>query len=243
MKYGYSMPTVSSLYSPPPYAYKDNNSINIVFRTTAEMLRDLLPPPLLPNPENLAFFYAGEFNVEAPVKVKYKEAGIGIPVLYEEKPGNYFVYLYLDLAAAIVPGREIWGWPKKDAEISYNIEKSVIQTSVMRDGIEIIRASVNASAQVKPIPDQVNIPAFNLKIIPSVKKNHLPDVLQLTSSGGSSTRKELFRGEAALSFTSAPNDLLGVIPVLEILNGEHYVEDMSLDCGDVLIDYLDENKY
>ncbi len=241
MKFGYSMPSVSSLYLQPPYAYKDNNGINIIFRTTPEVLLGLLPPRLSPNPHNLAFFYAGEFNVVSPVEVKYKEAGLGIPVLFEGRPGNYYVFLYLDYAAGIVVGREIWGWPKKDAEIAYNVENGIYRASVKREGKEIIRASVNASELVTPIPPQDNNPSFNLKIIPSVMKNHAPDVLQLTSAGGSSTLKELSRGEAKLAFASSATDPLGEIPVLEIVNGEQSVKDMSLDCGEVLVDYLEEN--
>lgn len=242
MKFGYSMPSVSSFYLPPPYEYKDNNRINIVFRTTPEALQELLPPPLVPNPNNLAFVYAGEFNVVSPGEVKYKEAGIGIPVLFEGRAGNYFVYLYLDLAVAIVTGREIWGWPKKDAEISYGIENGIYRANVKREGIEIIRASVHATEPVKPIPPQADVPSLNLKIIPSVKKNQPPDVLQLTSAGGSSTIKDLYRGEAALTFASSSNDKLGNMPVLEIISGEQSIEDLRLDCGDVLIDYLSENQ-
>lgn len=241
MEFGYSMPAASPYYFPPPYFYKENNGINIIFRTTPEVLQELLPPRLIPNSDNLAFFYAGEFNVNAPVKVKYKEAGLGIPVLFDGKIGNYFTCLYLDLAAAIVPGREIWGWPKKDAAISYGTEMGVYQTSVKREGIEIIHATIKELKKVKPIPNQDNVPSLNLKIIPSVKKNQPPDVLQLTSAGGSSTRKALSMGEATLSFASSPSDTLGNIPVLEVVRGEQYIDDMCLDCGDVLIDYLAEN--
>ena len=240
MKFGYSMPNVSPLYPQPPFVYEDNWGINIVFKTAADALQALLPPPLQPNPENLVFVYVGEFNVVSPVKLTYKEAGLGIPVLLEGRPGNYFVYLYLDTAVAIVAGREIWGWPKKDAAISFTKEKFNYQASVMRDGVEIMYASVKASEPVIPIPRQVSVPAFNLKIIPSVKRDHLPDVLQLTSAEGSSRRKEMFRGEASLSLRSAPNDRLGDLPVLAVVGGEQYIEDMSLDRGDVLVDYLAE---
>lgn len=243
MKFGYDIPSISPFYLPPPYEYEDNNGINIVFRTKHDVLQELLPPPLVPNPDNLAFVYAGEFNVARPARVNYKEVGIGIPVSFEGKVGNYFVYLYLDLAVAIATGREIWGWPKKDAEISYVNENGVYQVSVKREGVEIINAAVNASERVEPIPPQVDVPALNLKIIPSVKKSQPPDVLQLTSANTSSTKKELFRGEAVLTFASSSNDLLGNIPVLEIIRGEQSIEDMSLDCGDVLVDYLVEKQH
>lgn len=242
MKFSYCMPATSPLYPLPPYYFKDNNSINIVFKTTEEALRALLPPPLIPNPSNLASVYVGELNVAAPLKVTYKEAGISIPVLFEGTPANYYVYLYLDTALAIVPGREIWGFPKKDAKILFSSGGGIFKASVKREGIEIIRASVTVTESIKPIPSQTDVPHLNLKIIPSVKKNHLPDVYQLTSAGLSSTPKELWMGEATLSFASSTNDPLGDLPILEIVNGAQSIGDMSLDCGDVLVDYLANNQ-
>jgi acetoacetate decarboxylase len=242
MKFGYSMPSVSPLYLEPPYYYKSNNTISVVFRTEADTLRELVPLPLIPNPANIAFVYIGEFNVEAPLKGKYREAGIGIPVIFKERPGNYFVSLYLDSAHAIVGGREIWGWPKKDAEITFIEEHGMFHASVTRQGVALVSASVNATEPVKPIPDQPDIPAFNLKIVPSVLKNHAPDILQLTSAITVSVKKELSRGEATLSFASSPADPLGEIKVLEILSGEQSIDDMSLDCGEVIFNYLTENQ-
>jgi acetoacetate decarboxylase len=239
MKFGYSMPSAAPLYPEPPFHYENNRVINILFRTAPAILQELVPAPLTPNPDNLAFIYIGVFNV--PQKAVYKEAGIGIPAFFGETIGSYLVYLYLDPALAIIPGREIWGWPKKDANITFTEENGVFSASVSRDGTTLIRASVNASENVDPIPDQPSTPSFNLKLIPSVRKNHPPDVLQLTTTQVVSRKKELHRGPATLAFNSTVEDPLGNIPVIEILSGEQSIEDMSLDCGDVLYDYLEED--
>jgi acetoacetate decarboxylase len=196
---------------------------------------------LIPNPNNLAFIYVGDLNVSAPWKGSYKEAGIGIPVSFQERPGNYFIALYLDSASAIAGGREIWGWPKKESEISYSEDRGVVQASVSREWVSLITAAVHAIQQVNPIPIEPSIPAFNLKIIPSAKKNAPPDVLQLTSAITISEKKELARGSATLAFQSSPADPLGKIPVLDIIGGEQSIEDMSLDFGEVLFDYLKGN--
>jgi acetoacetate decarboxylase len=240
MKFGYSMPSASPLYPEPPFQYENNRVINILFRSAPEILRDLLPAPLLPNPDNLAFIYAGVFNV--PQKAVYKEAGIGIPAFFGETFGNYLVYLYLDPPLAIMPGREIWGFPKKDAEITFKGQPGTANASVIRGGVTILSASVSASERIEPIPSQSNNPSFNLKLIPSVKKDHPPDVLQLTSTTVISRKKELYRGKGSLAFNSASSDPLGSIPVLEIISGELSTEDASLDYGDVLFDYLAENR-
>ena len=242
MKFGYSMPPASPLYPEPPFCYKGNRVISIVFRTTPEALQGLVPAPLLPNPDHLAFIYVGEFNVDSPVKANYREAGIGVPALFGETLGSYFAYLYLDPPLAIVPGREIWGFPKKDASIAFTREGALFRATVSRDGVTLVSASVNASERVEPVPDEPGLPAFNLKLIPSVKRSSPPDVLQLTSATVMSERRELYRGAGTLSLASSSADDLARLPVLEIVGGEQYIEDMTLDSGDVLFDYLTESK-
>jgi len=240
MKFGYSMPSTAPFFPEPPFYFKDNKIISIVFATTKEALRELVPAPLVPNPQNLAYIYIGILNVTQ--RGAYKEAGIGIPAFFGEKIGNYLLYLYLNEAFAIVPGREIWGWPKKDAEIIFTEEKGAYHASVVRAGTTIIDLSLDNLEAVEPIPEPTNTPNFNLKIIPSVKKNHLPDVLQLTTSLVPSKKKALFRGSASLTFNSSPDDSLGDLPILDIVNAEQSIEDMSMDFGDVLFDYLKENS-
>jgi acetoacetate decarboxylase len=242
MKIGYSMPSAAPLFPEPPFVCKDNKVIRIVFRTSAEILRELVPEPLLPNPDQLAFIYIDDIHIVAPVKINYLEVGIGIPALFDGALGYYFAFLYLDSPLAIITGREIWGWPKKEAEITFTEKDKLFKASVRREGVSLVQASVNTTEQVVPIPSQPDSPAFNLKLIPSVKRNHPPEVLQLTSTITTSEKKVFFRGDAKLSFTSSGTDPLGRIPILEILSGEQYIEDMTLDCGDVLYDYLSENK-
>jgi acetoacetate decarboxylase len=183
--------------------------------------------------------YIGILNV--PQRGKYKEAGIGIPAIFGEQIGNYILYLYLDEAFAIVPGREIWGWPKKDAEISFVEKNGAYQASVSRFDTTIIHMSVDNLQSIESIPDPLIVPNFNLKIIPSVKKGHLPEIAQLTTSIVPSKKKALFRGNGMLEFKSSPDDPLENLPVQSILSAERSIEDMSMDCGDVLFDYLKEN--
>lgn len=242
MKFGYSMPSSSPLYMEPPYYYKGSRVVTIMFRTTSEALQQLVPEPLIPNPDDLAFVYFGEFKVDSPWKTTYREVGIGTPAIFGKTVGSYLIYLYLDPALAIVPGREIWGWPKKDAEITFTVENHLFSTRVVRNGFTLLSASVDAAERVEPLPVQPDMPSFNLKLIPSVKKNNPPDVLQLTSAIVLSEKQELNRGQASLSLASSPADDLGAIPVVEIISGEQCVENATLDCGDVLFDYLAENR-
>jgi acetoacetate decarboxylase len=89
------------------------------------------------------FIYFAQLNVVAPTRLRYLEMGIGVPASFSDTAGQYAVYLYLDKAGAIVPGREIYGWPKKDAEISFTEDKEGITAQVVRDGVVLADAGLH----------------------------------------------------------------------------------------------------
>lgn len=238
----FSMPRGAPLYTAPPYHTHGNRSISILFQTTPDILQELVPAPLVSNPGSLLFVYFAQFNVVAPQKFTYQEAGIGVPVSFVDTPGQYAVYLYLDHAGAIIVGREIYGWPKKDAKISFTENNKVISAQVDREGVRLIDATVHRSERIDPLPKQPNLPWFNLKLIPSVKKNAPPDVMQLTSMQIETELIEAQTGSATLKFGSSVLDPLGNIPIVRILEGRYTVDDGILGYGDVIYDYLAESK-
>ncbi|MFN2264446.1 MAG: acetoacetate decarboxylase family protein [Anaerolineales bacterium] len=242
MNSGFSMPREAPLYEAPPYVYKANKSINILFKTTSETLRALVPAPLVPNSDSLLFIYIGQFNVFEPIRFSYLEAGIGVPVSFSDTAGQYAVYLYLDKTGAIVSGREIYGWPKKDAEIIFMEQHEEISAQVRREGVVLIDARLQRSERVNPIPPQVVLPWFNLKLIPSVKRNAPPDVMQLTSTLIESGTHELYTGSVKLNLGSSVSDPLAGIPVVEILEGRYSIDDLTLGYGEIIYDYLIEGE-
>jgi len=238
----YCMPGFSPLYGPPPFQFRDNRIISIVFKTTPDALQRFVPKPLLPNPYNLMFIYIGRLNIESPAtgRYDYLEAGIGIPVVFSTIPGNYPICLYLDKALPIVAGREIYGWPKKDAEITFSEKDGEISGRVERFGTVLVSLSGRLEKKLDPIPTQPELPWFLLKIIPSMRKNAPPDVWQLVSTRNIDVKtKELWNCTATCKLGSSPLDNLGDIKVVEIVGAQFSVGDFAMDYGEVLHDYLE----
>jgi acetoacetate decarboxylase len=235
------MPILSPMLgAPPPYRYKDTRATNILFKTDSELLEKLTPLPLLPNPNHLMIFYIGDFKF-ADFDMSYHEAGLLIPVIHEGRNGTYPVVLYLDQVNPIVGGREIYGWPKKEAEkILFNEEHGKISAGVTRYGQQIIETSFEAQQKVDLIPDRPIEPMFTLKYIPSALKDAPPDVLKLISSTNDpDVIKELHVGRATLKFGVSPFDgLLARIPILEIVYAEAITHDFTMGYGDLVVDYL-----
>ena len=237
------MPSLFPLYSAPPFEFRGNRLMVVRFKTNPEVLRELVPQPLLPNPDNLMFIYFGILNIENPSfeKLSFLEAGIGIPAVFPKTKvlGNYAVCLYLNKALPIIIGREIWGWPKKDAEITFTEKDGEISGQVERFGTVLISLSGKRQKRLEPGPDQPKKIWFVQKIIPSARKNAPPDVWQLVSSVNiNNLTKELWDCSAKLEFATGPQDPLGNIKVLEIVSAQFSVGDFAMEYGEVLHDYL-----
>ena len=245
MEKAFSMPASSPLYPSPPIQYRDNRILTIIFKTTPEILQKIVPKPLVPNPFNLMFIYVSKLNIEISETEKYPylEAGIGVPATFSKTMGNYAVYLYLDKALPIAGGREVWGWPKKDASITFIEKDGEISAGLERQGFPIISINAKLLKKIEPIPSAPNMPWYNLKIIPSIEKGALPEVLQLTSTTNADQKvNEFYSYEAELEFKSSPYDPLEDIEILEITDVTFQVSDFVMDFGMIIFDYLAEMK-
>ncbi len=232
-----SMPATAMAYPPPPISYRGNRQVTIMFKTSPEVLANLVPAPLQPNPDQLMAFYSALMHVTAPMEWTYKEVGLLVPVSYNGRPGNYFVCLYLDTVEGILAGREIWGFPKQQAEITYAEAEGGVTTSGERMGFPLFKASMRLEMQMTEIPPSPPGPFFNLKIIPSVRKDAPPAVLQLTSTEFVPQTTELYTGPATFEIGNLPFGPAGDIPILGIAAARFTVYDAVLDYGEVLVDY------
>jgi len=247
---GFSMPLTAPVFGALPLKMSDSKMVMIIFKTTPEVLQKLVPKPLQPNPGNFAYVYTARFNPQEHTGGDYSfpggsylEVALGVPVTFGKTPGNYIVVMYLDQTlAGITIGREIWGFPKKRATVSFVEEDGKISSSVERWGTTIVKIGFQRTERVEPIPARPPTPTFNLKFIPSVKKNAPPDVMQLTSTTTEVRTKEFYKGNATLEFGSLSADPLGKIPILEIVRADYMVAEGILGYGEVLYDYLAKEK-
>lgn len=245
----FSMPLFAPEYGTPPRSYHDSKLVSITFKTTAEALQKLVPKPMTPNKDNLVSLYIGRFNApdyrngEQLFKGgSYLEAGFVVPVTFEKQTGGYSLVLYLNKTAPAISGREIWGFPKKEADIVMMEDQGKITITMERLGAMLLQATFRKGEKVEPVVQRPPRARYNLKYIPSVKKNAPPDVMQLTSFMQESTLKELYKGKATLQLGGSSVDPLNSIPVVEIVKAEYMVVDGIVDYGEVIYDYLKQGN-
>jgi len=228
-------------YGTPPYKYEGSRFISIAFKTSPDILRELAPEPLVANPDNVMSLSVGLHKVIEPIEFSYHEAYLSIPVSYDGIKGGYLPILYLNHDIAIIAGREIWGFSKFEADISFLEEEGEIHASIKRMGVTLVDATLALGEPIEPFQSPEGPQIFNLKLIPSVKKDAPPDVKQLTAT--TIVNLEMtkgYTGQATLAFGSISSDPLDNIPILEILGGRYEESGFILDYGQVVYDYLSE---
>jgi acetoacetate decarboxylase len=247
----FTTPFFAPLYGSLPVKYSECKMVSVTFKTDPEVVQKLVPKPLVPHPEGLMLINAGEFSVpnyerdgfSFPGR-DYLEVALGTPVKFGEMPGRFWIVLYLDKQYAGVPiGREVWGHPKKAADITFMQEGGNITSRVARFGKTVIDLGFRQTGKIEPVPVVPPANSYNLKYIPSVKKDAPPEVMQLTVVRTRIQVKEMYSGQATLKFGSLSADPLGTIPIRQIVSANYgIISSGELDYGEVLHDYLAKEK-
>jgi acetoacetate decarboxylase len=234
----FTTPVVSPLYGPLPYAYRGCPQLVVVFRSTARSTARLVPPPLVANEDDLMFVMIGEMHSDE--FGTNREAFVAVPVTLGDLRGNFAVVLYLDDVAAVASGREVWGWPKKDASLTRLATDRLVSASASRGGVELIDARLDVAGPAGPDDLRLDPTWFNLKLIPSVEEGAPPDVHQITATTLQNVRiHDPVAGAATLRFGDGPADPLAeLIDVREVLGGVAFGLDCDLTLGRVVHDHL-----
>jgi acetoacetate decarboxylase len=231
--YGLSYPT-------PPLRYEGNQVVALTFKTSPEILRELVPVPLTPAEESLVTLYVANLNIVEPEHIAYYEAALLIPASYGGARGSYVPVLYLDRTLPITIGREIWGFPKFEAEISMTSSDGVIRANVMRGGQILIDVTLELGDPVTPGPAHTETYLLR-KTIPSVGGGGAYDVDRLVTAHTLAAKwTKVVPGQAELRLGSSPSDPLNRIPVGDIVSAAYIEGSSVLDYGEVLHDYLSE---
>ncbi len=240
---GTHLSSAAAGYPLPPLIYENNQIVTVTFKTTPAVLRELVPEPLAINEGSLLTIYIGRLHIVEPERITYYEAGIFIPASYGVKQGGYMPVLYLDQALPITIGREVWGFPKFHAELSFEVRNGVVHASVVKEGTTLIDLTSSLGEPVSPVaPPQTAF--FLAKTIPSAKGLSTFDVRQLTTAVWRNRVNSVVNpGKATLRLGSTASDPLGLIPVLEVVSSTYTVGGFILDYGEIVYDYLAEQGF
>jgi acetoacetate decarboxylase len=113
-------PIFAPIYPPLPHAFRDMYGIQILMQAPPGAIKKALMPPLEPVGDGDKFILLMGHTADVNDGGFYAhEVAFNAPVTYKGRQGTTTMVEYIDTDMGLVAGREVYGWPKKMAEIYY----------------------------------------------------------------------------------------------------------------------------
>lgn len=232
-KYEYSiLPEYSPLYPTLPYYYEDYEKLSVFCRSDIEMLTKFIPKEFEVASDVFEVFVLKN-NIIDGLDV-YDEGGVVIPVKYKDIEGACVVFEYVTTDDSLCAGREIWGYPKKLAEVTFAENETEFSGTITRKGKKIIDIRILKEDASFPIPSMS--PRLQVKRLPH-PENSGTDINKIIKNELENNNiKKKFYGNATLQMEESEYDPLSKLNVKEIIGGLYVQGEFTLTFGEVLED-------
>jgi acetoacetate decarboxylase len=228
---GYTMPDAAPLYEEGPYYYTGFRKLSVFAKSDSHAIRKALPDCFEPIGDVIEVFIMDVPEVTGIDP--YQESGIVIPCSYEGEKGAHVTYEYVTADDALAIGREIWGYPKKISEISFEETNGNVIATMSRRSVELMRFEFQPDSSVDFDAPQLH-PRFQVKRFPRADGQgfDMDQIIRndLKDSKITSERK----GQAKLILKSSPQDPLGELAPMKIVGAQFTVGDFVLTYGKIL---------
>jgi len=222
---GNNVPVHSPLIPTPfvPYQCSNNRAVAVYSKVDPEVIKKYLEKTPFEYVDNTVMFYIQDFtNTD---RCSFWDCGVVVSAKYKDIYGGYFIYEYENEDYAIAAGRELWGYPKKYAEINLVEHTDKIVATAVKNGIEIIRMELDKNTLcTDQKPDTKLIPHLLLHTVPNGNKPGIfsQRVMSRDTSPDFKTRvcKPM---KATLSLRPVVNDALDEFASAEIICGTYTV--------------------
>jgi acetoacetate decarboxylase len=236
-----SMPAAGPSYPLPPFRFVNREYMTVIYESDPDAIRAALPEPLVPDPSHQVF-YEWIRMPDSSGFGDYTESGVVIPCSFEGRPASFVAQMYLDDDPPIAAGREIWGFPKKLAAPKLELVKDTLTGTLDYAGQRVATGTMaykheNLSRHPAKTAAALRKLQVLLKMIPDVDGK--PKVAQLVGLHLTEiTVKGSWAGPARLHLIPHVNAPVADLPVRRIVGGRHFIADLTLPAGQVLVDYL-----
>src|SRR6516164_4889505 len=165
----FAMPLTSPAFPPGPYRFRQREYLIIAYRTDPDKLRALVPEPLEVDEPVVKY----EF-IRMPDSTgfgDYTESGQVIPVRLGGELGGYVHAMFLNDHPPIAGGRELWGFPKKLAKPSLEVDRDTLVGTLDYGRVRIATGTMgykHRELDQAVVAKSLDEPGFLLKILPHV---------------------------------------------------------------------------
>ncbi|MCP4180169.1 MAG: acetoacetate decarboxylase [bacterium] len=225
-------------YTEAPNKFIGREYFVITYETNPKAIKELVPQGLQIQEPIVKYEFMKMQN--ACGFGNFTESGQVIPVTYNGKPGSYIHSMFLDCHPPIAGGREIWGFPKKLANPKLEVDHDTLLGTLDYGKVRVATGTMGfkfKEIDKQKVQESLGQQNFLVKSIPDV--DGTPAICQLVRYYMSDiTVKWAYSGPAALELHAHAMAPIAELPVKKVLSAVHFIADLTLPYGEVVIDYL-----
>ncbi len=248
-------PVFSPVYPPLPHHFRDVHTIQILCQAPKGAIPRALPEPLeSTGSDQFVLLLAWTPDVE-DMGFNVHEIAINALVKWKDRVGNTTLIEYIDSDMGLIAGREVYGWPKKMADITWTKTQTgwIVVANKMRDqgSIPLMKIEYKASAStprvewpnmgpsllVRRIPNaSATTKAFYQMVCVGCGTPEAPEGAPLVAPTGAKDTK----GTATVQFFDGPHDPLTFLGPVKVLDAKMSILEGRMPFGLGLGEVLDE---
>lgn len=248
-------PVFSPPYPPLPHHFRDVHTIQILCQAPKGAIKRALAQPLEPvgDAELFVLLLAWTPDVEDQ-GFNVHEIALNAPVRWNNRTGNTTLIEYIDSDMGLIAGREIYGWPKKMADITWTRTATGwrIVANKMKDqgSIPLMKVEYTASGASPAVQWPDMGPSLLVRRIPNASPS-TPAFFQMVCVGcdvpqsgaplAAPTGAKDTRGSATVQFFDGPHDPLTFLGPIKVLDAKMSILEgrmpFGLGLGEVLSEW------
>ena len=220
--------------------FYDAEMLTVFWETKPEIVARLLPPPLKPASSPIAYAFVASYP-RTNFDVTYKETALFIRASFNGEEGGYCLAMPVTSDMALIYGREIFGFPKKMADIHYKKNGDTVVGWTKRRGTRFmkIRAKLTGKFNDPAMQDIITanpmskdgsstITSYNFKYFPAPEGCAFDYNPRLVQQETLFRPKEMLFGEAQIIFKPSDYDPWAEVEVVKMLGALYTRGDNSM---------------
>ncbi len=203
---------IQSLYSRAHFL--GVRQLAVYFETTAEAIRELLPPPLEPTPNPLGVVWFAEIG-NSNCMGGFIGGGVYLRARYQDIIGHYCIAAPRSTADSMAVGRDLFGEPTKLAKVVFDTTNQHVWGHAERYNVRYFSARGRYDEEAPTGRSEFS--SFQFKFLPRSDGGGFdcpPRLVHVTSTLNATTAR---RGRGELVFRESAHDPLADIPVRQVV--------------------------
>ena len=217
--------------------------LTVYFETKTEVVERLLPPPLKPTAMPVGAAFVANYP-KTNFGISYLESALFLLAQHNGEEGAYCLAMPVTNDMALILGREVFGYPKKMAEIHIEREGNDIRGWTERHDIRFFEVKAKLTGKfndefaqqmlTESMESNPDVVVYNFKYFPAPERAGFDYNPRLIKEVVKRNPKTIRMGEAELIIRPSEHDPWSDVEIVRVLGAMYTVGDNSMQPGSVV---------